>query len=446
MPPMSKVIAQQFDPVNSAPPEVELLEWYFDRLWPLPRSLTGAGVRRTHEILGELLPLQQIEIPSGRSVFDWTVPQEWVVREAYVVAPGGRRLLNFADNNLHLVGYSVPFCGRLSRAELDTHLHSRPDLPSAIPYVTSYYTPNWGFCVSDAERQALPEGEYDVVVDTDLIDGSMTLSECVLQGETEHEVLISANTCHPSLASNELSGPLVAAFLYRRLAELPRRRLTYRFVFLPETIGAITYLHLRGDHLRERLVAGYVLTCLGDAGQFTYKRSRQGNSLADRAAQHVLGRVDEGAEILDFFPQGCDERQYCSPGFDLPVGCLMHTMYWRYPEYHTSLDNKDFISLPAMVETIDVCLEICRTLESDCRYRCLVPFGEPQLGKRGLYPNIGGANEKEARLRTQAWLLNLSDGRHSLLDIAERSGEAMSALAEAAKVCVAAGLLEKVSS
>jgi aminopeptidase-like protein len=361
------------------------------------------------------------------------------------VAPNGRRLFDFADNNLHLVGYSIPFRGRLSRGELDAHLHSRPDLPTAIPYVTSYYAPNWGFCLNHEHRQSLPEGEYDVVVDTELIDGSMTLSECVLQGETEHEVLISANTCHPSLASNELSGPLVAAFLYRRLAALPDRRLTYRFVFLPETIGAIAFLHLRGEHLRKCLVAGYVLTCLGDARRFTYKRSRQGNSLADRAALHVLARADEDAEIVDFFPQGCDERQYCSPGFDLPVGSFMRTMYWRYPEYHTSLDNKDLVSFPAMAETIDVCLEICRTLESDCRYRCLVPFGEPHLGKRGLYPSMGGANEKEARLRTQAWLLNLSDGKHSLLDIAERSGEAISALAEGAKICVAAGLLEKVT-
>lgn len=445
MPPMSRAIAQQFKPEESAS-EAMLLEWYFDRLWPLPRSLTGEGVRRTHDILAELLPLERIEIPTGTAVFDWTVPQEWVVRGAYVVAPGGRRVIDFADNNLHLVGYSRPFRGKLQRAELDAHLHSLPDRPDAIPYVTSYYAPTWGFCLSHKQRQALPEGEYEVVVDTDLIDGSMTLSECILPGESDREVLISLNTCHPSLASNELSGPLVAALLYRRLAALPRRRLTYRFAFVPETIGAIAYLSLRGEHLREHLVAGYVLTCLGDAGRFTYKLSRQGNSLADRAARHVLAQAAKNPEIIDFFPQGSDERQYCSPGFDLPVGCLTRTMYWRYPEYHTSLDNKDFISFPAMVETVDTCLEICRTLDAEGRYRNLVPFGEPQLGKRGLYPDLGGANEREARVRAQAWLLNLSDGKHSLLDIAERSGERVTVLADIAETCIAAGLLERVAA
>lgn len=445
MQPMLEVNTRQFDAGESIP-EAVLLENYFDRLWPLPRSITGEGVRRTHEILSELLPLERIEIPSGTAVFDWTVPQEWAVREACIVTPDGRRLLDFADNNLHLVGYSRPFRGRIDRRELDKHLHSLPDRPSAIPYVTSYYAPSWGFCLSHDARQALPEGEYEVVVDTDLVDGSMTLSECVLPGESNREVLISANTCHPSLASNELSGPLIAAFLYRRLAGLSRRRLTYRFVFLPETIGAIAYLSLRGEQLRERLVAGYVLTCLGDAGRFTYKRSRQGNCLADRAAAQVLARTRQGAEIIDFFPQGCDERQYCSPGFDLPVGSVMRTMYWRYPEYHTSLDNKDLISFPAMVETVDACFAICRVLEADGRYRCFVPFGEPQLGKRGLYPSLGGANEREARVRSQAWLLNFSDGRHSLLDIAERSGESVMDLSEIAESCVAAGLLERVPS
>jgi aminopeptidase-like protein len=284
------------------------------------------------------------------------------------------------------------------------------------------------------------------VVDTALFDGALTISECVLPGDSGREVLFSANTCHPSLASNELSGPLVAAFLYRRLAALPHRRLTYRFVFLPETIGAIAYLSLRGAHLREHLIAGYVLTCIGDAGAFTYKRSRRGDSLADRAATHVLARNGDGAKFIDFFPQGCDERQYCSPGFDLPVGSLMRTMYWHYPEYHTSLDNKDLVSFPAMVRAVDACFEICMTLEAERRYRNLVPFGEPQLGKRGLYPALGGANEKQARLRSQAWLLNLADGSRGLLDIAERSGEPVAILAEAARECVAAGLLEEMPS
>ncbi len=258
---------------TETPTQIEAL---FDRLWPLLRSLTGEGVRATHDILSEYVPLQRIEVPSGTQVFDWTVPEEWNVRDAYLIAPDGRRIFDVADNNLQLVNYSVPFRGTLSRAALDAHLHSRRDMPDAIPYVTSYYQPRWGFCLSEVERQALPDGDYQVVVDTELSKGALTMSEAVLPGLESDEVLISTYTCHPSLANNELSGPLVAAFLYRRLAAWPERRLTYRFVFAPETIGAIAYLAMRGDHLRERLVAGYVVTCAGLDTHFTYKRSRRG--------------------------------------------------------------------------------------------------------------------------------------------------------------------------
>jgi aminopeptidase-like protein len=418
------------------------VECLFNRLWPLPRSITGEGVRQTHEVLSEFVPLQRIEVPSGTSAFDWTVPKEWSVREAYILAPDGRRLFDFLENNLRLVGYSVPFRGRLSRQALEAHLHSRPDLPDAIPYVTSYYAPRWGFCLSERERRALPDGDYEVVIDTDLIDGALTLSEAVLPGEEKAEILISAYTCHPSLANNELSGPIAAAFLYRRLAAWPERRLTYRFVFAPETIGALAYLALRGDHLRNTLVAGYVVTCVGLDTHFTYKRSRRGNSLADRAAAHVLRHLGMDHELRDFSPTGSDERQYCSPGFDLPVGSLMRGVYGEYPEYHSSLDDKRLISFAALQGSIDAYEAICRTLEQNLTFRNLLPFGEPQLGRRGLYPTLGSADQS-GQVAPMMWLLNLSDGRHDLLAIAERSGLPVGVLRQAARAAEEKGVVAR---
>ena len=423
----------------------EVLAKYFDRLWPLLRSITGEGVRRTHDILSELIPLDRLEVPSGTVAFDWTVPREWVVRDAYVIAPDGRRMLDVHEHTLRLVNYSVGFRGRLSRAELQAHLHSLPELPDAIPYVTSYYAPRWGFCLTERERAALPEGTYEVVVDAEHVNGSLTIGEAVLPGEEPDEVLLSTYTCHPSLANNELSGPLVTALLYQRLAAWPRRRLTYRFVYLPETIGSLVYLSQRGEHLRRRLVAGYVVTCVGMAGRFTYKRSRRGASLADRAAEHVL-KTTPGVDalVLDFFPdRGSDERQYCSPGFDLPVGSLMRAMYGSYPEYHTSLDDRRLLSFEAMAETIDVYAAILRVLDASARYRNLIPHGEPQLGRRGLYPTLG-TRGGTAWTSAIMWLLNFSDGHHDLLTIAEKSGHDMVLLESAARQCEGAGLLERV--
>jgi len=421
---------------------LEQIEALFDRLWPLLRSLTGEGVRATHDILSEYLPLQRIEVPTGTRVFDWTVPQEWVVGAAYLNAPDGRRILDVAENNLRLVNYSVPFRGRLSRAALDPHLHSRPDMPDAIPYVTSYYEPRWGFCLSENERAALPDGEYEVVVDTQLKDGALTISEAVLPGSESDEVLISTYTCHPSLANNELSGPLVAAMLYRRLAAWPERRLTYRFVFAPETIGAIAYLALRGGHLREHLVAGYVATCCGLDTHFTYKRSRGGDTLADRAAAQALKAIGADCRLRDFAPTGSDERQYCSPGFDLPVGSLMRGVYGEYREYHTSLDNKTLIDFGALAGSIDAYEAICRTLDRNVTFENLVPYCEPQLGRRGLYPTLGAPDQAD-RVQATMWVLNLSDGAHDLLSIAERSGLPIDRLWPAAVAAEKAGVLRR---
>ncbi len=423
---------------------IEQIEALFDRLWPLLRSITGDGVRATHDILSELLPLQRIEVPSDTRVFDWVVPKEWVVREAYVIAPDGRRILDVAENNLHLVNYSVAFRGTLSHAALDKHLHSRPDMPDAIPYVTSYYEPRWGFCLSEHERAALSEGDYQVVVDTELKDGALTISEAVLPGRDSAEVLISTYTCHPSLANNELSGPLVAALLYRRLAAWPERRLTYRFVFTAETIGAIAYLARRGDHLREHLIAGYVATCCGLDTHFTYKRSRRGNSLADRAALHALKSLGTDHRVRDFAPTGSDERQYCSPGFNLPVGSLIRGAYGEYPQYHTSFDDKSLIDFAALRGTVDVFEAMCRSLDRNETFENLLPYGEPQLGRRGLYPTLGAVDQAE-RVQAIMWVLNLSDGNHDLLSIAERSGLSIDQLWNAAFASEKAGILRRVS-
>lgn len=414
---------------------------YFDRLWPILRSITGDGVRDTHAILEELLPLQRTEIPTGTQALDWTIPPEWVVREAYVITPTGNRILDVRDNNLHLLNYSTSFRGTVSLAELLMHIHTLPAQPDAIPYVTSYYSPRWGFCSAHRDIESLPEGDYEVVIDADHTDGSLTISEAVLPGAQPEEVLLSTYTCHPSLANNELSGPLVTAFLYRRLAALPYRRLTYRFVFLPETIGSIAYLARNGAHLRDHLVAGYVVTCIGDDAPFTYKRSRQHDSVADRAAIHVLNQHYPDARIVDFFPHGgSDERQYCSPGFDLPVGSLMRSMYGTYPEYHTSLDNRDFVSFEAISESIDTYLQILRAVDANASFTNLCPYGEPQLGRRGLYDTLGTTAQATSTSAVM-WLLNYSDGQHDLLDIAARSGYGIESLAAGAQACLEHGLL-----
>lgn len=405
------------------------LEFYFDRLFPLLRSLTGEGVRQTHQILREILPLKTREIPSGTQIFDWTVPKEWVVRSAYAVDPKGNKILDVHQNNLHLLNYSIPFRGSVSKETLEKHLYSLPKQPEAIPYKTSYYAPRWGFCMAHAEREKLPEGDYWVCIDTDLIDGSMTYSECILPGKEKREILFSTYTCHPSLANNELSGPLVTAFLYQKLAALKERRFTYRFLFLPETIGSIAYLHKKGRHLKKKVYAGYVVTCCGDRGPFTYKRSKQGDSPADLAAEYVL--KDFPCKRIDFFPTGSDERQYCSPGFNLPIGSLMRSMYGTYPEYHTSLDDKDFIDFSSLAETIEVYFKICQTLEWNQTFTSLNPQCEPQLGKRELYPTLGG-QELDTLVAAMLWVLSFSDGKTDLIRISEKSGIQLDLLYQAA--------------
>lgn len=425
--------------------EAALIEKTFDRLWPLLRSITGEGVRQTHDILGELAPLQRYELPSGEQVLDWIVPPEWHVREAYVMTPDGRRILDVRENNLHLLSYSEPFSGVLSRAELDERLHSDPERPHAIPYRTSYYKRTWGLCIAHAERLTLPDGDYRVEIDTELSPGSLTLSEAVLPGEEgQGQVLFTSYTCHPSLAINELSGPLLTAFLYRRIAAWPERRLTYRFVFAPETIGAICYLSRFGDELIEKLVAGYIVTCVGDAGDYTLKRSKRRDTLADRAARYVLNRRGLPHRVVEFHPSGSDERQYCSIGFNLPVASLMRSAYGDYPQYHTSDDNKSLMDFGAMTETLDVHEEIARTIDRSAIVRNRITRGEPQFSRRGeLYPTTSQRLPDEYSLALK-WLIHYADGDNDLLTLSEMSGLDLDLLREVARQGIGLGVFEQV--
>ncbi|WP_218156099.1 DUF4910 domain-containing protein [Nonomuraea wenchangensis] len=409
------------------------------RLYPLCRSITGDGVRGTLEIVGEHLPLTVREVPTGTEVLDWTVPKEWNVRDAYVKDASGRRVIDFRESNLHVVGYSVPVAGTYSLAELRPRLHTLPEQPGLVPYRTSYYAETWGFCLSqDAlDRLRDEDGPFEVRIDSTLAPGSLTYGEYVVPGRLPEEVMISCHVCHPSLANDNLAGIAVAVALARRLRE-PRH--TYRFLFAPGTIGAITWLARNRERLH--LVAGgLTLACAGDPGALTYKRSRRGDALIDRAVTHVLrGRPHE---VLEFSPYGYDERQFCSPGFDLPFGSLTRTPYAGYPEYHTSGDNPDFVTPQAMEDTLDALTRVVEVLEHERTYLNLSPYGEPQLGRRGLYGSLGGRSDTKQAQMAMLWVLNLSDGEHGLLDIADRSGLPFAAVKEAAQSLLDAGLLKE---
>lgn len=386
-------------------------------LFPICRSITGEGFRDSLRRLGEVVPISLRNVATGTPVFDWNVPKEWNIRDAWIADSSSRKVVDFRNSNLHVVSYSIPVRARMSLSELRPHLHTLPDQPDAIPYRTSYYAESWGFCLSHRALEALPEGEYEVCIDSTLAPGHLTYGECILPAASADEILISVHSCHPSLANDNLSGMAVGAFLARHLASEQRKH-TFRFLFIPGTIGSITWLAQHEEEAR-RVRHGLVLSCLGDRGHSTYKRSRRGTALVDRAAAHVLGLA--GAHtLLDFVPYGYDERQYCSPGFDMPVGCLTRTPNGRYPEYHTSGDNLDFVTSESLEDSLNKVLAIVEILEHERAYINLSPKCEPQLGRRGLYRNTGGTSPKDFEI-SLLWVLNLSDGRHSLLDIAERA-------------------------
>jgi len=415
-------------------------------LYPICRSITGDGVRRTLEIVErELGGLAVSEVPTGTQVLDWTVPREWNVRDAWVADAAGRRVIDFQASNLHLVSYSVPVRATIGLAELREHLFTLPDQPDWVPYRTSYYAERWGFCASQRLVDSLPEGDYEVCVDSTLADGHLTYGEHLVEGQTQDEVLISCHVCHPSLANDNLSGIAVASRLARLLGQGRRPRYSYRFLFIPGTIGSITWLARNQDNLG-RVRHGLVLSGVGDPGGFTYKRSRRGDTEIDRAVAHVLGRSGRDHQLVDFSPYGYDERQYCSPGFNLPVGRLGRTPFATYPQYHTSADDLDFVGPAQLQESLEVCQEIVEVLEGNRRYLNLFPKGEPQLGRRGLYGSIGGRSDAEERQMAMLWVLNLSDGDHSLLDVAERAGLPFALVADVAAVLEEAGLLSRTAA
>jgi aminopeptidase-like protein len=421
------------------------LEKYFDRLWPITRSLTGNGNRETLEILSELIDIKTTEIPTGTQCFDWKVPPEWNINEAWIKNSKGKKIVDFSENNLHLLGYSEPFKGYMSYEELKSHIYTLPNQPDLIPYLTSYYRRRWGFCISHNQFLELDKNEiYEVFIDSSLDEkGSMTIGEAIIKGKSEKEILFSTYICHPSLASNELSGPLVSAFIYRKLKEQKELKYTYRFIFVPETIGSIYSLSINGEKWKKTLQAGFVITCIGDDGKFTYKKSRRGDSLPDRAVEAILNQTESEFTIVDFFPSGSDERQYCSPGFNLPVGSLMRTMYGKYPEYHTSADNKDFISFEAMEKSVLKYLQIIEVLERNEKYINKMPYCEPQLGKRGLYPTLGSQKGTEDFVTAMMWILNLTDGTNDLISISEKSKIPISQLLPVIDRLIENGILDK---
>lgn len=412
-------------------------------LYPYCRSLTGDGVRRTLRRIGEEIDLDVHEVPTGTRVFDWEVPREWNVHDAWIAEPGGRRIVDFDESNLHVVGYSSPVDRQMDLEELRPHLHTLPDRPDLIPYRTSYYSEGWGFCLRHRTLEAMEEGtEYEVRIDATLEPGHLTYGECFVPGETDGEVLVHTHVCHPSLCNDNLSGIVVAARLARRVAAAPRR-FGYRFLFLPGTLGAITWL-ARNEDRTDRIRHGLVLSNLGDPADLTYKRSRRGDAAVDRAAEHVLAHRPGDAGVVPFEPYGYDERQYCSPAFDLPVGCLSRSRWGEYPEYHTSADDLDLVTPEALADSLDACLDIVEVLEEDGRFRNLNPKCEPQLGRRGLYDDLGGRPGDRDREMAMLWVLNQSDGGPTLLDIARRAGLPFRAVRGAADALLDVGLLEEL--
>ncbi|MFI4869030.1 MAG: DUF4910 domain-containing protein [Steroidobacterales bacterium] len=408
------------------------------QLYPICRSITGNGVRQTLDLIGQQIELQRQEVATGTKVFDWEVPLEWNIDDACVIGPEGERVVDFHAHNLHIVSYSEPIRRTLTLEEIRPHLYSLPAHPDWIPYRTSYYRRHWGFCMRDRDLSSLRPGRYEVRIDSSLAPGSLSYAECVLPGRSREEILFFTHVCHPSLANDNTSGMAIATFLAKWVASQPRRY-SYRFVFAPGTIGSLCWL--RSNEQRLKFVRhGLVLGLLGDPGELTYKRSRRGNCEIDQLLTYLVLQADPPGRVIDFEPYGYDERQLCSPGFDLPVGRLTRSVNDGYPEYHSSADNLTLISAGQLERSLEVCQRVVATLESNRRYINLSPKGEPRLGKRGLYGAIGGRSPAD-RERAMLWILNQSDGSASLLDIAQHSGLSYAVIQLAAEELANAGLL-----
>jgi aminopeptidase-like protein len=413
------------------------------RLYPLCRSITGDGLRKTLHYIREQIPLQLHDVPSGTRVFDWTVPLEWNIRDAWVKDPQGQKVIDFQKSNLHVVNYSTPVHRRMSLFELRPHLHTLPDRPSWIPYRTSYYDENWGFCLAHEQLEQLQDGDYEVCIDSRLTTGALTYGELFLPGRRSDEVLLSCHVCHPSLCNDNLSGVALVTLLGRYLSSV-QREYSYRLLLVPGTIGSITWL-ARNESVTSNIRHGLVVACVGDSGKFHYKRSRRGDAEIDRAVEHVIRHRPEGFEVRDFSPYGYDERQYCSPGFNLPVGSLTRTPHGQFPQYHTSADDLSFVSADAIAASLEVYLSVLRVLEDNATYVNRNGKCEPCLGQRGLYRSLGGMPDAGRLEMAMLWVLNLSDGTHTLLDIAERSGLTFAGVKVAADVLVKHQLLARCS-
>ncbi|MEL6192557.1 MAG: DUF4910 domain-containing protein [Bacteroidota bacterium] len=415
---------------------------FMERLYPICRSITGDGVRQTLAILQEINPLEIFEVSSGEAVFDWTVPKEWNIKDAWIKNSRGEKVVDFQEHSLHILNYSTPIHEKMSWEELKSHIYTLPDQPDWIPYRTSYYSENWGFCMRHKDFELLGEGEYEVFIDSSLEEGSLTYGELFIPGKSEEEVLFSTHICHPSLANDNLSGMLVCSMLAKWLRER-ENRYSYRFVFIPGTIGAITWL-AKNEEKTANIKHGLVAPLLGDEGSFTYKKSRRGDTEIDRMVAHVLKMEGVAHEIREFSPYGYDERQYCSPGFNLAVGNLCRTPYSEFPEYHTSGDNLEFVKDDSLEESLEILKKIVSSLEANQTYMNLSPKCEPQLGKRGLYDATGGSsNVKDARM-AMLWLLNQCDGTNDLLQISAKSGYSIELLEEVTQILLAKGLLKTV--
>ena len=412
---------------------------FIAELYPICRSITGDGVRETLSAIERLIVLEKHEVPTGTAVLDWTVPKEWNIRDAYVANARGERVIDFRKSCLHVLGYSVPVRGRFSLSELKKRLFTIPEHPDWIPFRYSYYHEDWGFCMAHSEFLKLEDGDYEVVIDSSLENGSLSYGECYLPGETTDEVVVCVHIDHPAMCNDNLSGVAVATFLAKLLAGVQNRRLSYRIIFIPTTIGSITWLSRNKAHL-DRVKYGFTMTCIGDAGGFTWKETRRGNTGIDRAVKCALRETGEKHELWDFTPFGFDERQFCSPGFNLAFGSLFRTGAHFYPENHTSADNLDLMRPDKLAGAVALCVDIFKILEGNAKYLNLSPEGEPQLGKRGIYRKMGGPIP-QAHLMHLLWILNYSDGEHSLLDIAEKSRFKFSDLRKAADILLEQELL-----
>lgn len=413
-----------------------------EELYPICRSITGEGFRQSLRILAKHIPMEMHEVASGTPVLDWNVPREWNIRDAYIKDSTGEKIVDFNNSNLHILNYSIPVHRKVKLDELKEHLFSLPESEDWIPYRTSYYKENWGFCVPHKLLKNLSDDEYEVVIDSSLEDGHLTYGEYFLRGELEDEFLLSCHCCHPSLCNDNLSGMGLAVWLAKTLGQ-KSLRYSYRFLFIPGTIGSITWLALNTDRT-SRIKHGLVVACVGDRGKLHYKKSRHGDREIDRAVIHVLKHSGQEHEIIDFFPYGYDERQYSSPGFDLAVGSLSRTPHGRFPQYHTSADNLEFINAECLQDSFTKYLEVIDIIEGNKFYRNTHPYGEPQLGRRGLYGVFGGRKDSSAFEMAMLWVLNMSDGQHSLLDIAEKSGLPFHFVRESAEALIKHELINEI--